>query len=417
MYQGLQKARNSRFIYVDFNSFFASVEQQHSPSLVDKPIAVITHPGPSGTVLAASYEAKALGVKTGSRLREAFERCPQLITRPTNPSLYRSVHKRFVHILRDMTGPEVKVWSIDEAAIPLAPNWQGSEQAWSIATAIKARFRRELGQHIRCSVGIAPNSLLAKVATDLKKPDGLVEITLENTPEVLSTLKLTDLPGVANRQAAHLIARGITTPLQFYQADPGILRQCFGAWGQYWYWHLHGYEAGSKDALLKTMSHQHVLKEWRSSVNSVEPVILKMSDRLIYRLRHNQFQCRSVWIYLSLKNHPGLMAERRFDAPTNSYHSLLNALKEMSGGFPKVLPAPIRKVSLGFGSLVQSVSGLQLDLFNVTSRQESMTEALYSVRTRFGYEAIQLGSTYRLHKGEAKEELGFGHLKDQTTHP
>ena len=414
MYQGLSRARNSRFLYVDFNSFFASVEQQYSPELVSKPVAVVSHSGPKGTVLAASYEAKAFGVKTGTRLGEAFLLCPKLITRYTQPTLYRSVHKQFVHILRDMTGPEVKVQSIDEASIPLANNWQTSEQAWTLARLIKARFQKELGEHISCSIGIAPNSLLAKIATNLQKPNGLVEITLENTAQILANMQLTDLTGVAERQAAHLVARGITTPLQFYNTEASMLRQKFGAWGQYWWWYLHGYEPDYRLEFRKSMSHQHVLKRWLTSSQAVLHIVVKMADRLIQRLRDNQFQCRAISLRLSLVDHPALETSQVFDAPLGSYSVLLSRFQELFQSFPQPLPAAVRKITISFYGLAEAQFGYQTDLFNQRPRQESLSKSLETIRGRYGFQSIQLASTLLIPGNVAKEELGFGRVHDKT---
>lgn len=413
MRHGLREAKNSRVLFLDMNSFFASIEQQKRPELRHRPVAVVSHLTSSGTVLAASYEAKAFGIKTGSKVGQALLYCPDLYCLTGSVGMYQAVHRHFMDILYRLFGPEAQPRSIDEAALFLPPNWQFSAISWKLARQIKETFSQELGEYIRCSIGIAPNSFLAKLATDLQKPDGLVEITLENTVQILSGLRLQDLPGIAQGNEAILALRGIITPLQFYQAPAPWLFKTFGIWGQQWWWRLHGYEVDSGyNPVLKTMSHQHVLKRWQPSVPQAIPIIAKMADQLIHRLRHNHFCCQAAWMYLSLAGRSGLNAERRFDAPTNSYYFLLHTFYELAFTLPEAL-SPIRKITMGFVRLTSVESGLQLDLFNRVNREEMISQALETVRGEHGFQSIQLGNVVGIDHQIATEQIGFGRVKDR----
>lgn len=411
MYQGLRTPRNARVLYLDMNAFFASVEQQRRPELRGKPVAVVSHIGPAGTVLAASYEAKAFGVKTGMRLEEAWPLCPGMTTLNTEAAPYRAVHKHFMAILHDTCGPEVRARSVDEAVIPLSPNWYGSEKAHELAHTIKRRFRNELGEYVRCSIGIAPNTFLGKTATSLRKPDGLLEITVENTPDILAGMQLTDLNGIASRYALRLERKGIMTPLDFYRADPERLRRQFGIWGQYWWWKLHGYEPDVGSGLLKSMSHEHALKHWARSRQEIEPVIDRLADRLIHRLRRNRFQCRQVGVFIRCKGFGGRWAHVEFPAAIQTYHQLLETIHLLVKDLPAVPPGPIKKVGIYFGQLAPAQNGWQMGLFE-DGGNEQVSLAIERVRARFGFNAIQRGSVVRLNPAIAKEELGFGRVKD-----
>ncbi|MCC2631382.1 MAG: DNA-directed polymerase [Patescibacteria group bacterium] len=413
LHKGLQETRNARVLYLDMNSFFASVEQQLDPSLRNIPMAVVSHIANKGTILAASYEAKAFGIRTGTKIYEARQLCPEIKLVEPTPYRYRAVHYQFLAILRDMCGPEVVAKSVDEAAIYLSPNWQDSEQAKNLALSIKERFAKELGPQIRCSIGIAPNSLLAKVASNLQKPDGLTEIRLEDLPHVLQKLHLTDLPGIAERNAARLINQGITTPWEFHQTDATLLQKQFGIWGRYWWWRLHGYETEGEGSPTKTQSHEHVLTKWLYSFEDALPVVERMSDRVAHRLRTNNFQCRSVWISLSLIGAKNLSAECRFGGPTASYDELMGAIRSMMNNFPRPLLGPIRKITIGVNQLSSTENGLQLDLFNKRPRSERASVAIEQIRDKFGYESIQPAATVRLDRKVAKEQLGFGRIKDR----
>ena len=407
----LGKPENSRVLFVDMNGFFASVEQQDDPALRGKPVGVVSHMHRRATVLASSYEAKACGVTTGIKFEDAKMLCPGIILLEGHHHRYKEVHLQFIKILESICGPEVQPRSIDEAAIYLSPNWR--HRAHGLALEIKARFRSELGECIRCSIGIAPNSLLAKLATKLQKPDGLVEITLENTVAVLGKLELTALPGIATRMEAQLARHDITTPLELYGRDPEILRQQLGIWGQYWWWRLHGFECdGLSMSGLKSMSHEHVLHHWLHSKSELEAVVAKMADRVLSRLEKNGLQCTHIYVSCKLNGAPRFTAVRNFDAPTRNVPKLLEAFQELLAEIPAQLPFAVRKVSLGLYGLAEQSGGDQLDLFGALERGNDVGRALQYIRARHGYAAIQVASTLAVKRGVAQERVGFGRLRD-----
>jgi DNA polymerase-4 len=375
---------------------------------------VVSNFAPRGTVLASSYEAKARGIRTGTKIQEARVLCPGIRLVRTSPGAYKATHHQFMDILRDLFGPEVQVRSIDEVAMFLPPNWQEREFVLGLARRIKERFRKELGECIRCSIGIAPNSLLAKVAGDLQKPDGLTEITLENLPATLARLELVDLPGISFRNAARLSARGITTPLELYRADPDRLAALFGIWGRQWWWRLHGYESDGSwsQGGMKSMSHEHVLEKWVSRRDDLLPLADKMADRLVHRLRHNGLQCRGIGLSVSLVGYPRFQRWSRLDAPTASYQLLMQRFRHLAEDIPVRLPVPARKIAVFFGDLSPGDNGYQPDLFEVLSRQEAVSAALEGLRERYGFESVTLGSVLAARQ-ELREEIGFGRLKDR----
>jgi len=410
--QALGTPRNCRVLYVDMNGFFASIEQQDHPNLVGKPVAVVSHLHPRATVLASSYEAKALGITTGTKMEEAQRLAPGIACLEPRPGRYREVHRQIMQILITLCGPEVQPRSIDEAAVYLASNWQNATTAHALALAIKEQFRQQLGPHIRCSIGIAPNSLLAKLATNLKKPDGLVEITLENTWEILGTIPLTALPGIAERMALKLEKKDILTPQMLYATSPEILRDYFGIWGRYWWWRLHGYECDSNNSSLKSMSHEHVLSTWIRDKPTLELTLAKMADRLVHRLEHNHLQCRGIFLSLRLSGAPRFTAERVFDAPTFQHPALLKDFMSLLNTVPLRLPYAVRKISIGFNGLVSQEQGIQLMLEEDAVKGTRVSTALEIIRDRFGYESIQCASTLALGKNVAREQLGFGRIRD-----
>ena len=219
--------RPLRWLYLDLNSYFASVEQQLNPALRGKPVAVGPEKVNSGTIIAASYEAKAFGIKTGMKVGEARQRCPGLIFADGDHSRYANCHEKIIaEVWRHI--PVTHVCSIDEVACRLLDNENGCDQAMALARRIKAAIRANVGECLSSSVGIAPSRLLAKMAADMQKPDGLTVIEARDLPHALLPLSLRDIPGVGPRMEARLNARGITTMAQFLSQNP---QQAGSAWG------------------------------------------------------------------------------------------------------------------------------------------------------------------------------------------
>jgi DNA polymerase IV len=202
-------ALSLRWLYVDFNSYFASVEQQLRPELRGKPIAVVAVETDSTSAIAASYEAKAFGVKTGTKIHEAKRLCPDLVCVLARHECYVEFHHRLIEEIERHI-PVTAVCSIDEVACRLMDNENSLERSTAIARAIKNGIAKNIGAYLRCSVGIAPNRYLAKVGTELEKPDGLVVLNAADLPQRLFGLKLRDLPGIGANIEHRIKLAGIT---------------------------------------------------------------------------------------------------------------------------------------------------------------------------------------------------------------
>lgn len=204
---------DARVLFVDMNSFFASCEQQVNYWLRNRPVGVCVYTGKFGCVIAPSIEAKKKGVKTGMRLNEAIAICPDLVPLETNPARYRDFHVKIIKVLRKYS-EDVIPKSIDEAIVNLHNYELIHKDPVSVARQIKKDIQNEVGDWLKCSIGIAPNAFLAKLASDIQKPDGLTIITPDNIDTVLSKLRLKDLPGIAGGMAERLQKGGIHTPVE-----------------------------------------------------------------------------------------------------------------------------------------------------------------------------------------------------------
>lgn len=217
-----------RSLFVDFNSYFASVEQEDDARLRGRPVAVTPVLAPTGCCIAASVEAKASGVRTGCLVRDAGRLCPGIVIVEARPSLYVAWHRRLMAAIGNAI-PIAKVHSVDEAACELMGRQCRRENAIEVARAVKRAIAAAAPNGaIRCSIGIAPNHWLAKTGTDMQKPDGLVVIEQKDLPQILHPLALTDLCGISHAMRARLHAVGIDSVAQLTAASKHALRVAWG---------------------------------------------------------------------------------------------------------------------------------------------------------------------------------------------
>lgn len=274
-----------RVLVIDFNSFFASVEQQECPALRGRPTAVLPVMTDRTCCIAASYEAKRLGIKTGTNAGEARKRCPDLVLVEARPSLYVEYHHRLIAAV-DSCLPVTQVLSIDEMSCALHGSWRERETACRLAREIKVRIAATVGECLSSSIGIAPNSFLAKTASDMQKPDGLVVIEESDLPEVLFRLKLRDFCGIGAARESRLLACGITTVEQLCRASKEVLQRAWnGIEGDRIYALLRGEEVERPPSERCTVGHSHVLEPKFRTRPLAEAVLHRLLQKAAARLR------------------------------------------------------------------------------------------------------------------------------------
>ena len=252
-------ALSLRWLYVDFNSYFASVEQQLRPELRGKPIAVVPVETDSTCAIAASYEAKAFGVKTGTPIYEAKRLCAGLVCVLARHERYVEFHHGLIEEIERHI-PVTAVCSIDEVACRLMDNEISLERSTEIAESIKSGIAKTIGPYMRCSIGIAPNRYLAKVGTELQKPDGLVVVRAEDLPQKLFSLKLRDLPGVGANIGHRIQKAGIADLPSLFALNPQQMRTIWGSiWGEKLWYLLRGMELPDETTTRRSIGHSHVM--------------------------------------------------------------------------------------------------------------------------------------------------------------
>lgn len=275
-----------RWLFLDLNSYFASVEQELEPRLRGRPIAVVPVVADTTVCIAASYEAKAFGVKTGTQVGEAKRMCPGIALVEARHELYVEYHNKIVEAVERMV-PVTSVMSIDEMACRLIGREQPLLAALDLAQRIKTEIRKTVGSTLRCSVGLAQNRYLSKVASDMEKPDGLVALTPDILEAALLRLTPRDLPGIGPRMEKRLHAAGIRTMAQLWALDREQMNHLWGGMGgeKLWHW-LRGEDF--EDAELehaKSIGNSHVLSPELRTLDGCYAVVSKLLHKTAMRLR------------------------------------------------------------------------------------------------------------------------------------
>ncbi|MGJ8652878.1 MAG: DNA polymerase Y family protein [Opitutaceae bacterium] len=275
-----------RYLFIDFDSFFASVEQQFRPELRGKPVGIVPSLGVETTCcIAASYEAKAYGVKTGTGVREARYLCPGITFIQGNHTRYVQTHEKIHKLIHEVIYVDA-VLSIDEMYGRLPPRWQAPEIAQSKALEIKASLRQNIGPHIGASIGIAPNRFLAKLASKLEKPDGLVLIDFEDIPEALLRMPLSEVTGIGRRIEQRLRTARVLTMDDLYRSSRRKLHRIWGSIeGDRMWYALRGIELPPVETHRGTVGHSHVMPPRLRTHAGAHSVLHRMLQKACRRLR------------------------------------------------------------------------------------------------------------------------------------
>ena len=301
----MQVRTTSRCAFVDMNAFFASVEQQERPELRGRPIAVVPVKTDSTCAIAASYEAKALGIKTGTPIPEALRLCPRIKLIEARPKLYMQYNQGIIECLNTFF-VDIKPLSIDEMACWVGGLDRGREAEMRLGQNIKRAIYARLGDSMRCSIGIAPNIFLGKVASDMQKPDGLTRLDEDNLPHALFGVPLADLPGVGRKMHRRLMRCGITTVAHLFQADSQLLRRAWGSVeGPRWYYMIRGsqdtdYRIWNSETQRKSVGHSHVLPPEYRTRRGAQDILLRLFTRCMRRVRQYGQAAASVGLCVRL---------------------------------------------------------------------------------------------------------------------
>lgn len=379
-------------MHIDLNSCFATVEQQSRPMLRNRPVVIANRRTEHTMIVTASYEAKALGVTMGMKIKDAKRLAPGLVALESDPPKYRYVYHKLMDIMKRYSA-HITMKSIDEGIIDFHQTTEAvqSRDLKDIGMEIKQALLNEVGNYMRCNIGIAPNRFLAKTAAGLNKPDGLDVIDHTSLRPTLARLKLRDLTGIAGRNEARLNTVGIYTPLEFLDASPETLHRIVfkSIVGQQWHQRLRGWEVDDVEHDMKTVGRQYVLESQNLSKGEILRRLHHLSESVGHRLRLKGRSARGVFVYVRTRDRQYWHRRRMCPLPFFSNQ----AIYAQAAMLFSEAPSDIREIGVTCYQLETNLSD-QLSLFgDQLAREQQVTDAIDTINRRFGDRTIHSADT------------------------
>jgi DNA polymerase-4 len=399
-----------RWLFLDLNSYFASVEQAERPELQGRAVAVVPMLADTTCCLAASYPAKRFGVKTGTSIRDAKRLCPGIVFIQADHRRYIRYHKRIIETV-DRLIPVHKVLSIDEMACELLGRECSEDFARSKAAEIKAAIASEISPALTCSIGVAPNRYLAKVASDMQKPDGLTIIHQHELIERLSHLEPRDFPGVGPRMEERFHAQRCFTARRMFELTiPEMVALWGGVVGERFFYLIRGQNLPEVETKRGSISHSKVLAPDTRSPDAAWPVAVRLLTKACVRLRSEGFYTKELW--LSIKYPDRDPSRRSWHAKAKCFETqdslqLIDELGRLWAAAPK---RAMLRVGVALSGLIEATHH-QLNLFEDT-RRESLMGALDGINTRFNDGAIYVADAQAA-IGTRTNSIAFQRIPDE----
>lgn len=418
-------SRPLRWLYLDLNSYFASVEQQLNSDLRGKPIIVAPVSSDTTVAIAASVEAKKYGIRTGTPVWEARQLCRDVIVTPGQHQKYVEFHEAIIaEIWRHI--PVDKVCSIDEVACRLLDNENDRDTAIALANRIKAGIRANVGECLTSSVGIAPNRLLAKLASDMQKPDGLTVLSEAELPHRLYPMPLRDIAGIGAKMEKRLAQQGMLDIGQLCARRP---RDAGSAWGgvngdRLWYL-LHGFDLPEKPTQNRTIGHSHVLSPRKRGHEPVRLTARRLALKAASRLRRKGCVSRLLVLHARFEDDKSVWRTSIKLPATQDSFTVLNALDSV---FPRLKSAgqarpggfQIRMIGVTLAEIAP-LQGQQDSLFALLdsndplareTRTLSLSKAMDRINEKFGRHAVSVGPMDGSRTDRVGTKIAFGRIPD-----
>jgi len=387
-----------QYLFLDLNSYFASIEQQENPAYRGRPVAVVPMLTEKTCAIAASYEAKAFGIKTGTMIYEAKKLCPELIIVQARHDVYVNYHHTIMEELERHL-PIETIHSVDEAACRLIGDECLPENALRLAREIKAGITKNIGPAVRCSIGLSCNTYLAKLGTELQKPDGLVIVCPEELPERISHMKLTDLPWIAKGIERRLLACGIKDIEGLWKLSPGRMRQIWGSVnGQRFWYMLHGSQVPPIAIKKRMVGHSNVLAPELRKPYLAHLVTRRLMVKAASRMRRMGYWASEVSVSVRFVSGGGWKQSTATPSTQDTF-TMIRAVDALWRRMQKPFdPQHIKQVSVVLSRLTNEPD-LCPDLFNQLPTHEeaahikriSLSRALDGLNKRYGRDTVTYG--------------------------
>jgi DNA polymerase IV len=408
------------WLFLDLNSYFASVEQQLNPAYRGRPLVVVPLETDATSAIAASYEAKAYGIKTGTRIYEAKRLCPDLVCAPAHHEHYVDFHHRIIEEIQRHI-PVTYVASIDEMACALDSTERNIEVAIALAQRIKKGIKQHLGECIRCSIGLAPNIFLAKIATNMQKPDGLVVIEPQDIPHKLYTVPFEDITGIGRNMQYRLHQAGISTMQQLYQLSPKHMRALWhSVEGERFYYKLRGIQLEREESTRHSVGHSHVLSPENRPTPQAKLIGKRLLQKAVSRMRRLDYAATTMSVSVRIEAGNKYFADIRFKPlythadMAKHFETLWNNIISQS----RITSPRIKKVAVTLHGLV-AISNIQPDLFDDSTMQqlhvknEQLSTAMDRLNQRFGRGTIITAATLSKANTVTGTKIAFSRIPDK----
>ncbi len=396
------------WMLMDMDSYFASVEQHLERKLRGRPVGVIPVLTDSTCVIAASYDAKRRGVKVGTGVREARHLCPGIALVKARPKTYVEVHHQILASVDKCVEIE-RVWSIDEWTVRLRGDNRQPERAMRLAQDIKQQLLADFSPWLKCSIGIASSHLLAKIASDLQKPNGLTVLPVEDLPGRIEHLSLKDLCGISNGMLARLNQHGIHNIRQLWETTR---QQAIRIWGSVsgagWWAGFHGHDEPQILPRRRSMSHGNVLAPEFRDEEGARGIMVRLVCKLGQRLRRDGYLACSLRI--SVRNVRGSRASDEIGVPAAD--DTVTLLHQFHKLWQRRAPSacPIKKVDVCVAGLVLA-SQVSRPLFDETEKLQRVSRALDKINERWGSSTLYFGSVHD-YRQPMENKIAFGRIPD-----
>jgi DNA polymerase IV len=408
-----------RYLFLDLNAYFASCEQAENPAFRGKPLIVRPSSSEYTSAVAVSYEAKALGIKNGMKIHEARQLCPKLIVRDARHELYVDYHHKIIQAVENIL-PIDKVYSVDEMAFRLIGEEQEPLKATLLASAMKARITF-ISPALRCSIGIAPSLLLAKLATDMMKPNGLVILEQKDLPIKIQHLPLREISGISTSMEKRLFEANVKTMLDFWQITPNHARRIWhSVVGERLWYGLHGHDIRPNETKRRMFGHSRVLSGNLTTLPQARLVMRELILKAALRLRREGMtaQILVVSVKLASKNRYGHEARL---APTQESFILL---QEAERFWHSIMPLLRGERLLAVSIFLTHLAPLEErvgDLFalegnttsGTTTKQENLWQALDKLNHKHGKGTVHLASQRKLNLAYLGAKIAFNRVPTQ----
>ena len=405
-----------RWLYLDMNSYFASVEQQFDPRLRRRPVIVVPVMSDYTSAIAASQEAKVLGVRTGTQVKEAKARIPGLAIVEAKPDRYVEIHGRILKEI-DKVIPVDRVCSIDEVACRLMGPQQLEAPARALGHRIQRLILENVGECLTASIGIAPSRLLAKTAADIRKPLGLTVLRMDQLPGQLLDLKLDDFAGIGPAMLRRLNKANVMDVRELWGLSPSRMRQIWGGvMGENFWYAIHGTDPPDLETTRASISHGHVLPRELRPLDLARNVARRLTAKCGSRLRRMDYKCGGLQLYVRGMEKDRAQAEVRFPLTADSFRLLEAADGLWLKCLHQLTSQRAKQVVVTCLSMVEAGAGR--DLFGWTPEAEEddkhmkLLSALDGLNQRFGKDTVTIGPRTRLH-GFVGAKIAFNRIPEQ----